>query len=86
MTWADAHGIGHLGWTWNTWDCSKGPALISDDAGTPTAFGGGGRLDQPFTAPCMMPPMICLPKMMNTINSGRVATAVPANTWDMSFQ
>ena len=41
MTWADAHGVGYLGWTWNAWDCSSGPALISDYTGTPTAFGQG---------------------------------------------
>src|SRR5205823_4142416 len=39
MSWADAHGISYLGWTWDTWDCSNGPALISDYNGTPTAFG-----------------------------------------------
>jgi endoglucanase len=41
MSWADALGIGYLGWTWNTWDCSKGPALIADHNGTPTDFGVG---------------------------------------------
>jgi endoglucanase len=41
MTWADAHDIGYLGWTWNTWDCKSGPALITDYTGTPTAFGAG---------------------------------------------
>src|SRR6184192_4207826 len=43
MSWADAHGISYLGWTWDTWDCSSGPALISDYNGTPTAFGVGFR-------------------------------------------
>jgi hypothetical protein len=41
MNWADAHGISYLGWTWNPWDCSGGPALISDWNGTATAFGAG---------------------------------------------
>ncbi len=41
MNWADAHGVGYLGWTWNTWDCSGGPALISNYNGTPTNFGTG---------------------------------------------
>ena len=41
MNWADAHGVGYLGWTWNAWDCSSGPALISDYSGTATAFGQG---------------------------------------------
>jgi endoglucanase len=41
MNWADAHNVGYLGWTWNTWDCSTGPSLISDFNGTATAFGQG---------------------------------------------
>ncbi len=41
MAWADAHGVSYLGWTWNPWDCSGGPALISDWNGTPTAYGAG---------------------------------------------
>ncbi len=43
MPWADAHGISYLGWTWDTWDCASGPALISNYDGTPTAFGVGFR-------------------------------------------
>jgi endoglucanase len=41
MSWADAHGVGYLGWTWNTWPCTSGPALITDYNGTATAFGQG---------------------------------------------
>jgi hypothetical protein len=41
MSWADARGVGYLGWTWNTWPCTSGPALITDYNGTPTAFGQG---------------------------------------------
>lgn len=38
MRWADAHGVGYLAWTWNTWgNCS---ALIRDFAGRPySAYG-----------------------------------------------
>ena len=43
MAWADARGISYLGWAWNTWDCRTGPALVTDYAGTPTAFGEGLR-------------------------------------------
>lgn len=39
MRWADSHGLSYLGWTWNTWDCTSGPALITAYDGTPTAFG-----------------------------------------------
>jgi endoglucanase len=41
MPWADAAGISYLGWTWDTWNCNSGPALISDYAGAPTPFGAG---------------------------------------------
>jgi chitodextrinase len=41
MNWADAHNVGYLAWTWNTWNCSTGPALITDYDGTPTAYGAG---------------------------------------------
>ncbi|WP_030740607.1 cellulose binding domain-containing protein [Streptomyces sp. NRRL F-5135] len=43
MAWLDARGASYLGWTWNTWDCSSGPSLISDYNGTPTSFGVGLR-------------------------------------------
>ncbi|MFJ4206763.1 cellulose binding domain-containing protein [Streptomyces sviceus] len=43
MKWFDDRGLSYLGWTWNTWDCSSGPSLISGYDGTPTAFGTGLR-------------------------------------------
>ncbi|GGS09316.1 hypothetical protein GCM10010252_55640 [Streptomyces aureoverticillatus] len=43
MTWFDERALSYLGWTWNTWNCSSGPALISDYDGTPTAYGIGLR-------------------------------------------
>ncbi|MDJ0386191.1 cellulase family glycosylhydrolase [Streptomyces sp. G-G2] len=43
MAWSDAHALSYLGWTWNTWDCSSGPALITSYDGTPTSFGIGLR-------------------------------------------
>jgi len=43
MNWLDAHSGSYLGWTWDTWNCSSGPALISDYSGTPTNFGIGLR-------------------------------------------
>jgi endoglucanase len=39
MAWADTAQISYLGWTWNTWDCGSGPALISSYEGVPTGFG-----------------------------------------------
>jgi hypothetical protein len=41
MNWADTNGLGYLGWTWNTWNCRDGPALITNYDGTATAFGQG---------------------------------------------
>ena len=42
MKWLDANAGGnYLAWTFNTWDCKGGPALISsyDNDGTPTTYG-----------------------------------------------
>jgi endoglucanase len=43
MNWADEHEVSYLGWTWNAFECTSGPALISSPNGTPTAFGQGLR-------------------------------------------
>ncbi|WP_327351359.1 cellulase family glycosylhydrolase [Streptomyces sp. NBC_01304] len=43
MNWFDERDLSYLGWTWNTWDCSSGPSLISNYDGTPTAYGIGLR-------------------------------------------
>ena len=40
-SWLDSQHTGYLAWTWNTWNCASGPALISDYTGTPTAYGAG---------------------------------------------
>jgi endoglucanase len=41
MTWLDGHGASFLAWTWNTWPCGSGPALITDYQGTATGYGAG---------------------------------------------
>lgn len=41
MSWLDSHSGSYPAWTWNTWNCSTGPSLISDYSGTPTAYGSG---------------------------------------------
>ncbi|HEY4456943.1 MAG TPA: cellulase family glycosylhydrolase [Pseudonocardiaceae bacterium] len=41
MSWLDSEHTGYLAWTWNNWDCSRGPSLITDYTGTPTAYGAG---------------------------------------------
>jgi len=51
MPWADTNGVSYLAWTWNTWDCSSGPALITDYGGTPTGFGQGLKAHLLVTSP-----------------------------------
>jgi endoglucanase len=42
MSWADAHDISYLAWTYNAgtgWTCTSGPSLIQDYDGDATAYG-----------------------------------------------
>jgi len=39
VPWYVKHNVSHSAWTWNTWNCSSGPALISDYKGTCTGYG-----------------------------------------------
>ncbi len=41
MQWMDGQGISYLAWTFNSWDCNSGPALIKsyDGDGEPTNYG-----------------------------------------------
>jgi hypothetical protein len=43
MNWLDAHNTSYLAWTWDAWKdgCAKGPVLITDYNGSPTAYGQG---------------------------------------------
>jgi hypothetical protein len=41
MAWLDSQSSSYLAWTWNNWDCSMGPSLITDYLGDPTPFGAG---------------------------------------------
>ena len=43
MNWLDSHGDSYLGWAWNTHDCGSFPSLITDYAGSPSAYGVGLR-------------------------------------------
>ena len=43
LAWADTQAISYLAWTWDTWDCASGPALITSYAGAPTAYGAAYR-------------------------------------------
>eukprot|EP01120_Amphizonella_sp_Union-15-10_P000298 TRINITY_DN10317_c0_g1_i1.p1 TRINITY_DN10317_c0_g1~~TRINITY_DN10317_c0_g1_i1.p1 ORF type:complete len:376 (-),score=69.96 TRINITY_DN10317_c0_g1_i1:68-1153(-) len=42
LNWLDSQGAsGYSAWTWNTWNCNDGPALITGYEGTPTNYGAG---------------------------------------------
>lgn len=43
MNWLDSSNTSYLAWTWDAWTnfCAQGPVLITDYAGTPTAYGQG---------------------------------------------
>ena len=47
MRFADAHGIGYLGWAWDAttggWTCAGGPSLVTSLLGIPTPYGAGFR-------------------------------------------
>jgi len=43
--------VSYLGWTWNVWNCSSGPALITDYYGKPTLFGEGLKAHLLVTMP-----------------------------------
>jgi hypothetical protein len=45
MSWADAHGVSYLGFTWDAWpnQCATGPTMIVDYNGTPNNYGIGFR-------------------------------------------
>lgn len=39
LSWAIDHGIGFLGWAWDTWPGCTGPSLITNYSGSPTVEG-----------------------------------------------
>lgn len=41
LNWMDRHQVHYLGWSWNAYDCSGFPSLISNYDGSPTNFGLG---------------------------------------------
>lgn len=80
MAWLDSHGAGYLGWTWNTWNCSSGPSLISDYSGTATAFGQGFKdhlAALSTTTPTPVTPTATATPVTPTATPTRTATPVP---------
>lgn len=88
MNWADANDVSYLGWTWNTFNCESGPALISNTEGTPTAFGQGllDRLHTPRTTleVTPSPAPADAPLKLTVQVSSPTATAAPTGT--VTFQ
>lgn len=83
MAWADARGVSYTGWTWNTWDCRTGPALITSYDGTPTGLGAGLKrhlLDLaahplPAPTPVVVPPPVPVPAAGQLVYSFDSGTA-----------
>jgi endoglucanase len=88
MNWADANDVSYLGWTWNTFDCSSGPALIANPDGTPTAFGQGlrDRLRTPKTTLEVTPSPVTAetPITLSVEVSSPTSSSVP--TGQVTFQ
>jgi len=70
MNWADGIGLSYVGWTWDTWDCRSGPALITDYAGTPTAFGAAFR---DHLASLVHGPLVSQPDPVTAVTGGTSA-------------
>jgi hypothetical protein len=79
MAWADSHGIGYLAWTWDTWGCSGGQALISDYSGTPCSPYGTGY-QQHLTTLASTPTQLVFTTEPGNGTSGSVWSTQPTVT------
>ena len=61
-------------------DLRGGGGRPPDEVGGPVSVGRGVVRVQPFTAPCMIPEMSCLPAMTKSTSSGMVARTAPVST------
>jgi endoglucanase len=80
MPWADAHGIGYLAWTWDTWGNQE--ALISNYNGTPTTYGTGFKnylAGLPTTTPTPSPTPTPTPSPSPTPAGPTVSSVAPNN-------
>ena len=79
MTWLDSHSTGYLAWTWNTWDCSTGPSLISAYDGTATTYGAGYKAHlQSIVTPTPTP--TANPTATGTVNPTQTVTPTQTPT------
>jgi endoglucanase len=90
MDWMDKTGLSYTAWTWNTWDCGSGPAIISSHDGTPTVSGAIVRdrlrlwaermSTTPVTSPSPTPTATASPTPTATTSPTPTATASPTPT------
>lgn len=83
MSWFDSHSTGYLAWTWNGYDCSATPALITTQDGTsnnPTAYGQGFRDHLLALAGTGTPTPTSTPMVTPTPTSTRTSTPTPVVT------
>ena len=89
MTWADAHGVSYLAWTWNLWGCGGSIALITGFNGTAcTGYGAGYRthlaslaVGSPATAPGAPTGVLARPGTATLATTGPIVVTfnAPAN-------
>ena len=95
-TWLDSVGSTYMAWTWNNWDCSTGPSLISDYTGTATAYGAGYKAHllalggptpsptlpstSPSASPSATPPQTASPTPPQTASPTPPSTITPPPT------
>ena len=73
MTWLDSHNAGYLAWTWDTWGtaCAR-LSLITDYAGTPTAYGQAYKDHLALVQPTPTP---------TSCTAGQFSDLVPGSTF-----
>src|SRR4051794_30583859 len=80
MNWLDAHSQSYLGWTWDTWNCASGPALITDYNGTPTQSFGQGFHDHLAALASNATPTATSAALTTATSTAASSTATPTAT------
>ena len=77
MTWADAHDVSYLAWSFNVGACDS-PSLITDDNGDPTPYGAGYKAHLAALAAIGPPGSAPPPGSAGQTGSGQTGQTVPA--------
>ncbi|MDQ6773475.1 MAG: cellulase family glycosylhydrolase [Candidatus Dormibacteraeota bacterium] len=84
LSWADAHNLGYLAWTWNPWIGYTDDVLINDWAGTPNAGEGttwkAHLLARAGSTPTPLPPPTATPTGGPTPTPQSTPTPTPTPT------